>query len=183
MGGSSEDDAYGIAVDTLGNAYVVGYTESSDFPTTSAIYGRNAGESDAFVAKISSESSSDTTAPSGSLTINSGASYTNSTTVTVTLSATDSTGVTGYYLSDSSSTPSASDSGWTSVTSTTSYSGSVSYTLSSGEGSKTIYAWYKDAAGIVSSTANATITLDTTAPTVTISSPLPNSRIRLQTVQ
>ncbi|MEK7719680.1 MAG: SBBP repeat-containing protein, partial [Bacteroidota bacterium] len=64
MGGSSEDDAYGIAVDTLGNAYVVGYTESSDFPTTSAIYGRNAGESDAFVAKISSESSSDTTAPS-----------------------------------------------------------------------------------------------------------------------
>ncbi|GEM_PF-1254707 len=58
----------------------------------------------------------DTTAPSGSVSINSGVLYTNSTTVTLTLSATDSTGVTGYYLSDSSTTPSASASGWTSVT-------------------------------------------------------------------
>jgi alpha-tubulin suppressor-like RCC1 family protein len=114
---------------------------------------------------------SDTTAPSGTVSINSGASYTNSTSVTLTLSATDSVGVTGYYLSDRSTTPSASASGWTSVTSTTSYSGSVSYTLSSGEGSKTIYAWYKDAAGNVSSTASDTITLDTTSPTVSITSP------------
>ncbi len=171
LGGSSEDYAYGIAVDTLGNAYIVGYTESSNFPTTSAIYGRNAGESDAFVAKISSESSSDTTAPSGSLTINSGASYTNSTTVTVTLSVTDSTGVTGYYLSDSSSTPSASASGWTSVTLTTSYSVTISYSLSSVEGSKTVYVWFKDSSGNVSSLASDDITLDTTAPTINITSP------------
>ena len=120
-------------------------------------------------------STPDTTAPSGSVSINSGASYTNSSTVTLTLSATDNVGVTGYYVSDSSTTPSASASGWTTVTSTTSYSGSVSYTLSGGEGSKTIYAWYKDAAGNVSSTANATITLDTTVPTVTISSPTSSS--------
>ena len=117
----------------------------------------------------------DTTAPSGSVSINSGASYTNSTSVTLTLSATDSVGVVGYYASTSSSTPTASASGWNSVTSTTSYTGSVSYSLSSGEGSKTIYAWYKDAAGNVSSTANATITLDTTVPTVTISSPTSSS--------
>ena len=104
-----------------------------------------------------------------------GASYTNLSTVTLTLTATDSVGVTGYYLSDSSTTPSASASSWTSVTSTTSYSGTVSYSLSSGEGSKTIYAWYKDAAGNVSSTANATITYDTTVPTVTISSPTSSS--------
>ena len=117
-------------------------------------------------------SAPDTTAPTGSV---SGASYTNLSTVTLTLSATDSVGVIGYYVSDSSTTPSASASGWTSITSTTSYSGTVSYSLSSGEGSKTIYAWYKDAAGNVSSTANATITLDTTVPTVTISSPTSSS--------
>jgi len=90
---------------------------------------------------------SDTTAPSGSITINSGNEYANSTSVTISLSATDATGVTGYYVSTSSTTPSSSDSGWTSVTSTTSYSASISYTLSSGDGSKTIYVWYKDAAG------------------------------------
>ena len=113
----------------------------------------------------------DTTAPSGSVSINSGASYTNSTTVTLTLSATDSVGVVGYYVSTSSSTPVASASGWNSATSTTSYSGSVSYTLASGDGSKTIYVWYKDFGGNVSSSASDSITLDTTAPIVTITSP------------
>ena len=61
------------------------------------------------------------------------------------------------------------------MTSTTSYSASVSYTLSSGEGGKTVYVWYKDSSGNVSSTANATITYDTTVPTVTISSPTSSS--------
>ena len=65
----------------------------------------------------------------------------------------------------------ASASGWTTITSTTSYSGSVSYTLSTGDGSKTVYAWYKTDAGNVSSAASATITLDTAVPTVTITSP------------
>ena len=120
-------------------------------------------------------SAPDTTAPSGSVTVSGGSSYTNSTTITLNLSATDNVGVTGYYLSDSSTTPSSSASGWTSVTSTTSYSGTVSYSLSGSEGSKTIYAWYKDAAGNVSTTANATITYDTTVPTVTISSPTSSS--------
>ncbi len=114
---------------------------------------------------------SDTTAPSGSVSINSGASYTNSTAVTLSLSATDNVGVVGYYTSTSSSTPTASASGWNSVTSTTSYSGSVSYTLASGDENKTVYVWYKDAAGNVSSTASDSITLDTVAPVVTITSP------------
>ncbi len=113
----------------------------------------------------------DTTTPSGSISINSGDSYTNSTTVTVTLSATDNVGVTGYYLSTSSSTPVASASGWNSVPSTTNYSGSASYPLTSGDENKTIYAWFKDAAGNVSSAASDSIILDTTAPIVTITSP------------
>src|SRR3989338_8353518 len=54
----------------------------------------------------------DTTAPSGSaVSINSGASSTTSTSVTLTLLATDSVGVTGYYASETSTTPSSTTSG------------------------------------------------------------------------
>ncbi|OQY97664.1 MAG: hypothetical protein B6D35_14630 [Candidatus Brocadia sp. UTAMX2] len=113
--------------------------------------------------------------PDGSIIINSGADYIDSTTVTLALSATDNTGVTGHYLSTSSSVPSASAPGWTMVTSATSYSANIPYTLSSGDGSKTVYAWYKDAAGNVSTTASDSITLDTTDPAVTITSPTSNS--------
>ena len=103
---------------------------------------------------------SDSTAPSSpSISIDSGASSTTSTSVTLTLSATDNIGVTGYYASETSTTPSASASGWTSVTSTTSYSASVSFTLSSSSGTKTVYVWFKDSAGNVSSSVNDTITL------------------------
>jgi hypothetical protein len=43
--------------------------------------------------------------------------------------------------------------------------------LASGDGQKTVYVWYKDVAGNVSSTASDSIILDTTAPIVTITSP------------
>ena len=121
-------------------------------------------------------SSSDTSAPSStSISINGGSSYTKSTSVTLSLSAADSVGVTGYYLSTSSTKPTASAlSGWTSVSSTTSYRANVSYSLSTGDGSKTVYVFYKDAAGNVSSGVNDSITLDTTAPTVSITSPAAN---------
>ena len=117
----------------------------------------------------------DATAPTGSVTINGGDSYTKSTTVTLNLSASDSTGMTGYYLSMNSSTPSASTLGWTTVTTTTSYSADVSYSLSSGDGNKTVYVWYKDTAGNISDAANDSIILDTTAPTITITSPTSDS--------
>ncbi|MEK6564655.1 MAG: hypothetical protein AABZ65_06480, partial [Candidatus Omnitrophota bacterium] len=120
-------------------------------------------------------SAPDTTIPQGSISINSGVSYTNSASVTLSLSATDSVGVNAYYLSTSSTTPSASDSGWIALTSTVSYSASASHILSSGDGSKTIYAWYKDAAGNVSSVSQASITLDATSPTIIISSPTTSS--------
>src|SRR3989441_4352037 len=38
LGGSDSDVALGIAVDTAGNAYVTGHTESVDFPTTSGAF-------------------------------------------------------------------------------------------------------------------------------------------------
>ncbi len=117
----------------------------------------------------------DATAPNCSITINKGAAYTKSTYATLSLAATDNAGVTGYYLSTGSARPSASASGWTAVSSATSFSASVVYTLSSGSGAKTIYVWYKDAAGNVSNTASDSITLDMTVPSITITSPTSNS--------
>jgi hypothetical protein len=77
----------------------------------------------AFTYKYDSTSPSNTTATNF---INSGATSTNSATVTLNLSATDSVGVTGYYVADNStgttpSTPSSTATGWVSVTSAASY--------------------------------------------------------------
>jgi hypothetical protein len=56
LGGDSYDEGDGIAVDSSGNAYVTGYTSSSDFPAQGPWpYNRyNGGSEDAFVAKVSS---------------------------------------------------------------------------------------------------------------------------------
>ena len=76
------------------------------------------------------------------------------------LSATDNTSVTGYYLAQNDAKPSITDSAWRAVTSTTSYRGYPAYRVSSGNGSKTVYAWFKDAAGNISNAASDTITLE-----------------------
>jgi len=52
LGGSSYDQARGIAVDSAGNSYVTGATDSSNFPTKNAFQATIAGIDDAFVAKI-----------------------------------------------------------------------------------------------------------------------------------
>src|SRR3990172_4181507 len=102
---------------------------------------------------------SDSTAPSSpSVLINNGDTSTTSTAVTLTISATDNVGVTGYCAKESSTTPSSNDTCWTSVTSTTSYSATVSFTLSSSSGTKTVYVWFKDAAGNISASSSDSIT-------------------------
>ncbi len=56
LGGSSDDEAYGIAIDSSGAAYVTGQTASSNFPTQMAAFGTyQGGTSDAFVTKISAD--------------------------------------------------------------------------------------------------------------------------------
>jgi hypothetical protein len=53
LGGSYDDRAFGIAVDSAGDAYVTGWTYSSDFPTTSGARQRILGGGrDAFVTKL-----------------------------------------------------------------------------------------------------------------------------------
>ncbi|HEU0004652.1 MAG TPA: SBBP repeat-containing protein, partial [Terriglobia bacterium] len=60
LGGSGGDDASGIALDSAGNAYVTGGTDSANFPTTAGAFQRTkgAGQSeDVFVTKINSQGS------------------------------------------------------------------------------------------------------------------------------
>ncbi len=59
LGGNGKDSGNGIAVDPSGNAYVTGYTGSTNFPTTpSAFQGSLPGGQDPFVTKLSADGSS-----------------------------------------------------------------------------------------------------------------------------
>ncbi len=49
LGGSKSDLANAIAVDSRGDAYITGWTQSSDFPVTS---GKYHGSLDAFVSEL-----------------------------------------------------------------------------------------------------------------------------------
>jgi regulation of enolase protein 1 (concanavalin A-like superfamily) len=68
-----------------------------------------------------------------------------------TFTATDDRGVTGYLVTESSTKPSATASGWSATVPT-------SYTFAT-TGSKTLYAWAKDAAGNVSNSLSASVTI------------------------
>jgi hypothetical protein len=107
--------------------------------------------------RISDRVTVDTIAPAGSVTINNGDRYARSSRVTLSLHASDTNGATGYYASESSTIP-ATNSNWKS------YSNSVSFTLSGGDGNKTVYVWFKDAAGNISRVTSDMITMDATVP-------------------
>jgi peptidoglycan hydrolase-like protein with peptidoglycan-binding domain len=81
-------------------------------------------------------------------------------TVSVTsFTATDNVGVTGYLLTESSTKPSSTVTSWSTAV-------PMSYTFTS-SGSKTLYAWAKDAAGNISATVSRSVTI--TLPTTTCS--------------
>jgi Beta-propeller repeat len=53
LGGNSYDSAFGLAVDSWGHAYVIGYTSSGNFPTTPGAYQTSfGGLNDVFVTKL-----------------------------------------------------------------------------------------------------------------------------------
>jgi hypothetical protein len=102
----------------------------------------------------------DTAAPSGTISVNSGATFTKSTGVTLNLSATNPTPgdpVSEMRFSNDGTTFGA----WVP------FAASAPYTLPSGDGSKTVFVQFRNGAGAVSSTASDSITLDTTKPTIT----------------
>jgi parallel beta-helix repeat protein len=100
----------------------------------------------------------DKTPPTGSVTINNDAAYTNSTSVTLTLTAFDATsGVcqVRYGNDDVWDTEQWED-----------FSTTKTWTLTSGDGTKTVYYQIRDNAELISETYSDTIVLDETAPVI-----------------
>ncbi|HEU4388988.1 MAG TPA: SBBP repeat-containing protein, partial [Blastocatellia bacterium] len=52
IGGNGQDNGNAIAVDAAGNAYITGYTGSTNFPTLNAMQRNKSGQFNAFVAKM-----------------------------------------------------------------------------------------------------------------------------------
>jgi hypothetical protein len=52
LGGGDQDSGEGIKADASGNAYIGGFTVSTDFPTANPLQGTNGGSQDAFITKI-----------------------------------------------------------------------------------------------------------------------------------
>lgn len=101
----------------------------------------------------------DITPPSGTVAIQNGADYVNSTSVTLYLSANeDVSGVAEARFSNDGNTWGA----WTTFAATT------PWTLASGDGTRTVYAQFKDGAGIASTTTTDTIVVDSVAPSGSI---------------
>ena len=57
LGGRGSEAAGGIAMDLAGNAYITGWTDSNNFPTTNAFQSRLGGGKDAFIAKVGANGS------------------------------------------------------------------------------------------------------------------------------
>jgi uncharacterized protein (DUF2141 family) len=96
----------------------------------------------------------DTTAPTGLVSINSGATYTSSTRVTLTISATDPNGVAEMAFS----TDGIAWDSWEA------YGTSKSWTLTGTDGNKTVCVRFRDNAGLESSVCEGKIILDNVAP-------------------
>ncbi|HBB27180.1 TPA: hypothetical protein DCZ36_01625, partial [Candidatus Gracilibacteria bacterium] len=93
------------------------------------------------------------------LSINTGNAYTNSTSVAIAVTGdTDNVGVTGWFVSESSSTPALGDF----------VAEPTTATISAGDSVKTLYVWTRDAAGNISSAGSDTITLDGVTPSAPV---------------
>ena len=105
----------------------------------------------------------DTLAPTiSAFTINSGASVTTSTTVTLSITSADAASMKIWGINGVASESAAS---WET------FSSSKSVTLTSGDGSKTVYIKVRDSVYNESSASSATISLSTAIPAITITGP------------
>ena len=95
----------------------------------------------------------DATGPSGTIVINNGAQYTNSTSVTLFLSATDMSGISQMKFSNDGQN-------WSNPVG---YAQTASWTVTTGNGSKIVYAMFQDNAGNWSAPCSNTIILDPTS--------------------
>jgi hypothetical protein len=120
------------------------------------------------IAYASGGGSLDTTPPEGSISINNGARTTNSASVSLSLSASDPSGVSEMKIANTNNIASVAAEAYNAIT---------SWVLSAGDGVKTVYAWFADTLGNwMTSPVTASITLDTTPPTISLTSPASNIR-------
>lgn len=114
----------------------------------------------------------DKIAPTGSITINDEAIYTNTNTVTLTISATDTTSaIAEMRFSNDNIT-------WTPWEAYTAFK---AWTLTKGNGTNTVYYRARDHAGLVSDTYSDTIVLDTKPPKILGTSPSNGTEIKSST--
>ena len=57
LGGSDNEDAGAVRVDSSGNVYVTGSTRSSNFPTVNAFQPLRSGDFDSYVVKLNADGS------------------------------------------------------------------------------------------------------------------------------
>lgn len=110
----------------------------------------------------------DTVAPTGAISVNSDNTYTNSSSVTLILSAQDNPGGSGLSQMQFSNDG-------TSWSAPESYVTTKPWILTSGDGAETAYVKYSDNAGNWSTPYSDTIILDTTPPDIIITNPSDNS--------
>ncbi|MCP4757079.1 MAG: DUF1566 domain-containing protein [Proteobacteria bacterium] len=100
----------------------------------------------------------DNTAPVlPTVSINNADASTDSPEVTLSLSASDDIGIVAYYAAETDSTPDATAVGWTDVTAVTGFSGDVAFVFGNNIGLRSVYVWFKDAAGNISDLSTASI--------------------------
>ncbi len=112
---------------------------------------------------------SDTTDPVGTVTIAGGAAFTTASTVSVDVSATDAGSGVGLVRVANSGGTSGSGLLNGAGAQTFSYATPITWSLTAGDGAKTVFAQWRDGAGNWSTPVSDTIGVDTTAPTGTIS--------------
>ena len=155
-----EEETLGI---TDGNGYIETYLKSGDYQIGSRLpasgrFGETSVTLDPMeVANI--EVTLNASAPiNASVLINGGQTATYSKYVTLNLSATDDDSVLAYYASESSAVPNEGDAGWeTFVDATSDYQGNHPYELSDGDGTKTVFIWFKNPSNYISSVSQDTI--------------------------
>src|SRR5262245_11874324 len=146
IGAEDATSPYGVAWNT---------TTAADGTHTVAAQARDAANNVA--ASTAATVTVDNSAPTGTVAINGGAAATNTRSVTLNLNATDAvTSVTQMRFSNNGTSFSAAEA----------YAPTKAWTLSSGQGTKTVYAQFGDAAGNWSAAIGDTIVFDTAAPTI-----------------
>jgi hypothetical protein len=154
LGGSSDDDGLGIAVDALGGAYITGYTQSTNFPTQNPLQPTSGSGQDAFLTKLSPP---DTTPPTSTAAV---ATCLSPVTVTVSDEPHGSGPRAVHFRIDG---------GPEQVIATTGDPGTAAVPIP--EGNQALEYWGEDGAGNLEAPHHVvSVQVDTTPPTVSISS-------------